>query len=54
MLDREYAITDTGRQFLALSNETNKLLTAPNDHDNMVGDNLQIQKQQQGGSGDIT
>jgi hypothetical protein len=51
MLDREYAITDKGRQFLALSYETNKLFTAPTDHDNMVGDNLQVQKQQ-GGSGD--
>lgn len=47
MLDRKYAITDKGRQFLALFNETNKLLTTPNDDDDMAGDNLQGQDQQQ-------
>lgn len=46
MLDRKYAITEKGRQFLALFNETNKLLTTPND-DDMAGDNLQGQDQQQ-------
>ena len=51
-LDRKYIITDKGRQFLALFNETNKLLmatTTPEDDGNRVGDNnlLQVQKQQQ-------
>jgi hypothetical protein len=46
MLDRKYAITDKGRQFLALFNETNKLPTTPND-DDMAGNNLQGQDQQQ-------
>ncbi len=32
-LDRQYIITDKGRQFLALFNETSKLLTASNDDD---------------------
>jgi hypothetical protein len=45
MLDRKYAITDKGRQFLALFNETNKLPTTPND-DDMAGNNLQGQDQQ--------
>jgi predicted transcriptional regulator len=47
MLDRKYAITDKGRQFLALLNETNKLLTAPDDDDSMAAGNLQVQNQQQ-------
>jgi predicted transcriptional regulator len=50
MLDRKYAITDKGRQFLALFNETSKLLTAPDDDDdddNMAAGNLQVQNQQQ-------
>lgn len=37
---------DEGRQFLALFNETNRLLTALND-DDIAGDNLQVKKQQQ-------
>jgi hypothetical protein len=46
MLDRKYAITDKGRQFLALFNETNKLLTEPDNDDNMADDNnLQVQNQ---------
>ncbi len=49
MLDREYAITDKGRQFIALSNETNKLLTEPNDHDNMAGDKIFKYKNNKGG-----
>jgi predicted transcriptional regulator len=48
MLDRKNAITDKGRQFLALFNETSKLLTAPDDDDdNMAAGNLQVQNQQQ-------
>jgi predicted transcriptional regulator len=47
-LDRKYIITDKGRQFLVLYNETSKLLTAPNDHDDdIAGDNPQVKKQQQ-------
>lgn len=46
MLDRKYAITNKGRQFLALFNETNKLLS-PLDGDNTAGDNLLAQNQQQ-------
>jgi predicted transcriptional regulator len=50
-LDRTYIITDKGRQFLALFNETSKLLTATTtleDYSNRAGDNnlLQVQKQQ--------
>jgi predicted transcriptional regulator len=46
ILDRKYAITDKGRQLLALFNETNKLLTTFDD-DNMADDNnLQVQTQQ--------
>jgi predicted transcriptional regulator len=50
-LDRTYTITDKGRQFLALFNETSKLLTATTtleDDGNMAGDNnlLQVQNQQ--------
>jgi predicted transcriptional regulator len=49
-LDRTYTITDKGRQFLALFNETSKLLTATTtleDDGNITGDNLlQVQKQQ--------
>lgn len=50
-LDRKYIITNKGRQFLALFNETNKLLmatTTPEDYSNRTGDNnlLQVQKQQ--------
>jgi hypothetical protein len=44
-LDRKFAITDKGRQFLALFNETNRLLMAPIDDDNMAGDNFQVQNQ---------
>ncbi len=47
-LDRQYIITDKGRQFLALFNETSKLLTATmmmtttleDDGNNIAGDNL--------------
>ena len=50
-LDRKYIITNIGRQFLALFNETSKLLmatTTPEDYSNRAGDNnlLQVQKQQ--------
>ena len=51
-LDRTYTITDKGRQFLALFNETGKLLTATTmtseDDGNSAGDNnlLQVQNQQ--------
>jgi predicted transcriptional regulator len=52
-LDRTYTITDKGRQFLALFNETSKLLMATTttleDDGNMAGDNnllLQVQYQQ--------
>jgi predicted transcriptional regulator len=50
-LDRKYIITDKGRQFLALFNETSKLLmvttTLEDDGNNMTGDNnLQVQNQQ--------
>src|SRR5918998_2341866 len=43
-LDRKYAITDKGRQFLALFNETSKLLTVTtttleDDGNNITGDN---------------
>ena len=43
-LDRKYTITDKGRQFLVLFNETTKLLTAPNDHDDddIADDNSQV------------
>ena len=48
MLDRKYAITDKGRQFLTLFNETSKLLVTLNDDNNITtGENLQVQKQQQ-------
>ncbi len=43
-LDRKYIITDKGRQFLALFNETSKLLTALSDGD-IAGDNHQVKKQ---------
>ena len=48
-LDRKYTITDKGRLFLVLFNETTKLLTAPNDHDDddIADDNPQVKKQQQ-------
>ena len=55
-LDRKYAITDKGRQFLALFTETSKLLTVTttttleDDGNNITGDNtllLQVHKQQQ-------
>jgi predicted transcriptional regulator len=51
-LDRTYIITNKGRQFLALFDETSKLLmatTTPEDDSNRAGDNnnlLQVQKQQ--------
>jgi predicted transcriptional regulator len=48
MLDRKYVITDKGRQFLTLFNETSKLLVTLNDDNNITtGENLQMQKQQQ-------
>jgi predicted transcriptional regulator len=47
VLDRKYAITDKGRQFLTLFNKASKLLTASND-DGMAENNLlQVQNQQQ-------
>ncbi len=46
-LERKYAITEKGREFLTLFNETNNLLTG-NDSDNSVPtDNLQMIKEQQ-------
>jgi predicted transcriptional regulator len=50
-LERKYIITDKGRQFIALFNETSKLLmvttTLEDDGNNMAGDNLlQVQNQQ--------
>ena len=49
-LNRKYIIADKGRQFLALFNETSKLLTATTaleEYGNMAGDNLlQVQNQQ--------
>ena len=47
VLDRKYAITDKGRQFLALFSETSKLLTASNDDDMTDNNLLQVQNQQQ-------
>jgi predicted transcriptional regulator len=45
-LDSKYAIPDKGRKFLALFNETDKLLTAPND--NVAGSgNVEVQNQYQ-------
>jgi predicted transcriptional regulator len=56
-LDRKYAITDKGRQFLALFNKTNQLLTTVDDDYTsgvdsdedyaMTADHLQVQNQQQ-------
>jgi DNA-binding PadR family transcriptional regulator len=55
MLDRKYAITDKGRQFLTLFNETNKLLTEPDNDDNMAGDNnLQVQNQRRRQQQEVT
>ncbi len=48
MLDKKYAITDKGRQFLSLFNKTNQLLTTLADIDNdntKATDNLQVQIQ---------
>ena len=45
MLDRKYAITDKGRQFLTLFNESNTLLTAF--LDDMADNHLQVKNQQQ-------
>ncbi len=55
--DRKYAITDKGRQFLALFNKTNQLLTTLDDDYSsgidsdenyaMTADHLQVQNQQQ-------
>jgi predicted transcriptional regulator len=42
--DRKYAITDKGRQFLTLFEETNKLLTTPYDN---LADNNEEQNQQE-------
>ena len=47
MLDRKYAITDKGRQFAALFYETNKLLTTPEDNNDIATDNLRGQNQRQ-------
>jgi hypothetical protein len=49
-LDKKYAITDKGRQLLALYNETNTLLTSlaqddGQEDDYIVCDNLQMQEQ---------
>jgi predicted transcriptional regulator len=56
-LDRKYSITDKGRQFLALFNKTNQLLTTLDDDYSsgidsdenyaMTADHLQVQNQQQ-------
>ena len=46
VLDRKYAITDKGRQFLTLFNKASKLLTAPND-DGMAADTLLLHVQNQ-------
>lgn len=43
--DRKYAITDRGRQFLALFKETNKLLTAS--YDDIAANNEEQQNLQQ-------
>jgi predicted transcriptional regulator len=46
-LEKKYAITDKGRQFLILFNETNRLLTVSADDvdtDNAAGANLQARK----------
>jgi len=48
--DKKYVITDKGRQFLALYNETDRLLTTPGDDykqedDYFAGHNLQMHKQ---------
>jgi predicted transcriptional regulator len=48
MLDKKFAITDKGRQFLSLFNKTNELLTTLADIDNdntKATDNLQVQIQ---------
>jgi predicted transcriptional regulator len=49
-LDRKYIITDKGREFLALYNETDRLLTPPihnddEDDDYLVSGKLQMQEQ---------
>jgi predicted transcriptional regulator len=45
MMDRKYAITDKGRQFLALFSKTSKLLTASNDDDMADNNLLQVQNE---------
>ena len=45
--DRKYAITDKGRQFLTLYNETNRLLTTLGDEGIIAAYNLQVQNQRQ-------
>ena len=50
MLDKKYTITDKGRQFLALYNEIDRLLTTlahdeDQKHEYLVGDNFQMQNQ---------
>ncbi len=47
--DRKYTITNKGRQFLALFNETNKLLTTLDNDDYTISeeDDLQVRNQQQ-------
>jgi DNA-binding PadR family transcriptional regulator len=45
--DRKYAITDKGRQFLTLYNETNRLLTTLGDEGIIAAYNLQVQNQGQ-------
>ena len=45
--DRKYAITDKGRQFLTLYNETNRLLTTLGDEGIIAAYNLQVQNPRQ-------
>ena len=45
--DRKYAITDKGRQFLTLYNETNRLLATLGDEGIIAAYNLQVQNQRQ-------
>jgi DNA-binding PadR family transcriptional regulator len=55
MLDRKYAITEKGRQFLTLFNETNRLLTEPDNDDIMADDNnLQVQNQRRRQQQEVT
>ena len=45
--DSKYAITDKGRQFLTLYNETNRLLATLGDEGIIAAYNLQVQNQRQ-------